>query len=86
MISKLWDSPLWGTVLFLNCGVYEAFMTQEMLYVNDCSCVKNTTFNTMEFYSVVKRNSSEQTPGDSEEHGSLACYSRRWGGVSQSWT
>ena len=40
MISKLRDSPLWGTALFLNRGVYEAFMTQEMLYLNDCSSVK----------------------------------------------
>ena len=82
-ISKLWDSPLWDTMLFLNCGIYETFITQEMLYLNDCSFVKNTTFNTMECYSVVKRNSFEQAPGDSEEQGSLACSSL-WG--SQSWT
>ena len=77
-ISKLWDSPLWDTMLFLNCGIYETFITQEMLYLNDCSFVKNTTFNTMECYSVVKRNSFEQAPGDSEEQGSLACCSP-WG-------
>ena len=65
-------------MLFLNCGIYETFITQEMLYLNDCSFVKNTTFNTMECYSVVKRNSFEQAPGDSEEQGSLACCSP-WG-------